>query len=78
MTRRTTLTAPSEDLATLEDEARRRGVSLNRVLRELVTARADELRSAHKPQLGIGRSGTGAAKAAARDEHAPARGRLKS
>ena len=36
MTRRTTLAADADDLAVLEGEARRRGVSLAQVLRETV------------------------------------------
>lgn len=78
MIRRTTLSADADDLATLEAEARREGVSLNHVLREIVAQRASEIRAARRPRLGLARSGTGAAAAAAADEHAPARGRLTS
>jgi hypothetical protein len=55
--RRTTLAAESDDLALLEREARRRGVSLAQVLREVVAKEAAELRQRRRPRLGIGRSG---------------------
>jgi hypothetical protein len=74
-TRRTTLAAESDDLAVLEGEARRRGVSLAQVLRELVAHEAAELRSQRRPRFGIGRSGVGAAQASVEDEHAPVRER---
>jgi hypothetical protein len=74
-TRRTTLAADPSDLALLEAEARRRGVSLARVLRELVAREAESLRAARRPRFGVGRSGAGAAQAAAADEHAPVRDR---
>ncbi len=73
--RRTTLAAESHDLAVLEAEARRRGVSLAQVLRELVAREAEELRGRHRPRFGVGRSERGAARTAARDEDAPVRRR---
>jgi hypothetical protein len=75
MIRRTTLAADTDDLAVLEAEARRRRVSLARVLRELVAKEASALRRQRRPRFGIARSGVGAAQAAARDEHAPVRER---
>ncbi len=55
--RRTTLSAEADDLAVLASEARRRGVSLAQVLREIVAHAADERRTARpKPHLGIARS----------------------
>jgi hypothetical protein len=78
MMRRTTLAADPADLSVLEDEARRRGVSLAHVLRELVTREADAIRERSRPRFGIGRSGSGAAAAAAADEAAPVRGRRGS
>jgi hypothetical protein len=78
MTRRTTLAADPADLAVLEHEARRRGVSLAQVLRELVAREATEIRGRHRPRSGLGRSGTGAVRAAAADESAPARSRRGS
>jgi Ribbon-helix-helix protein, copG family len=74
-TRRTTLAADPDDLALLEQEARRRGVSLARVLRELVAREADELRLARRPRFGIARTREGAAQVAAADERAPLRDR---
>jgi len=73
--RRTTLAADPDDLALLEAEARRRGVSLAQVLRELVVHRANELRKAQRPRFGIARTSRGAAQIAATDEHAPIRSR---
>jgi len=73
--RRTTLAADPDDLALLESEARRRGVSLAQVLRELVAREATELRLARRPRFGIARSAEGAAQAASADEHAPMRDR---
>jgi len=78
MMRRTTLGADSSDLNVLEDEARRRGVSLAQVLRELVAREADAIRERHRPRFGVGRSGSGAARASAEDESAPARSRRAS
>lgn len=77
-TRRTTLAADPADLALLESEARRRGVSLAQVLRELVARAANELREGRRPRFGIGRSGVGAAQAATADEHAPLRDRART
>lgn len=73
--RRTTLSADRDDLALLEQEARRRGISLAQVLRELVAREAEGLRDARRPRFGVARSREGAARAAAADEHAPARER---
>jgi len=73
--RRTTLSADDEDLAVLEAEARRRGTSLARVLREVVAREADEVRARHRPRFGVGHSASGAAQAAGADEHAPVRDR---
>ncbi len=69
--RRTTLAADRDDLALLEEEARRRGVSLAQVLRELVANEANQLRNARRPRFGVARSSRGAAQAAAADEQAP-------
>ncbi len=73
--RRTTLGADSDDLALLGHEARRRGVSLAQVLREMVSREADALRASNRPRFGVARSATGAAAAASRDEQAPLRER---
>jgi hypothetical protein len=74
-TRRTTLAAESDDLAVLEREARRRGVSLAQVLREIVQREAEELRDRARPRFGVVRGDGGATGRIARDEHAPARKR---
>jgi hypothetical protein len=73
--RRTTLAADRDDLALLEQEARKRGVSLARVLRELVAREAEELRRTRRPRVGVARSRAGAAQVASADEHAPLRER---
>jgi hypothetical protein len=49
--RRTTVVARDEDLATLSHEARTRGLSLGRMLGEIVAERARDLRSARRPRL---------------------------
>jgi hypothetical protein len=59
MTRRTTVSADAEDLATLEGEARRRGSSLSAVLAEAVEEKAIAIKRAHRPRLGLGRSTDG-------------------
>ena len=78
MIRRTTLAADRDDLALLEGEARRRGVSLARVLRELVAREADALRERRRPRFGVGSAGSAVAELSSRDEASPARGRLRS
>lgn len=50
MTRRTTLTAETDDLAVLAGEARRRGVSLSHVLREAVAEKAEFVRNRRRPR----------------------------
>ena len=77
-TRRTTLAADSDDLALLEGEARRRGVSLAQLLREAVAQEADRLRRRKRPRFGIVHGGGRATQAIAADEHAPARRRGRS
>ncbi len=59
MNRRTTLSAPVDDLATLEREAQRRGVALTVVLGEAVTEKAAALRTRRRPQVGVARSTDG-------------------
>ncbi|MCA1690567.1 MAG: ribbon-helix-helix protein, CopG family [Actinobacteria bacterium] len=72
--RRTTVAAESDDLAVLEHEARRRGVTLTQILREAVEHEAGRLRRAATPRFGIVRGDGTATESIARDEHAPARG----
>lgn len=74
-TRRTTLAAEGDDLAVLEREARRRGISLAQILRETVAREAAEVRGRNRPRFGVARSERGAAQAAGTDEHAPLRER---
>lgn len=56
---RTTVTAGSQALATLEAEARRRGTSLTAVLAEAVDEKAVAIRRARRPRVGVGRSTDG-------------------
>ena len=59
MMRRTTVSADSEALATLEAEAQRRGESLSSVLAEAVEEKAIEIRRARRPRVALGRSTDG-------------------
>jgi len=52
--RRTTIAAPADALATLEAEATRRAVPLTAVIAEAITDKADALRRARRPPLGVG------------------------
>jgi hypothetical protein len=79
MTRRTTLAADADDLALLEHEARRRGVSLARVLRELVEREAAEIRRRQRPRFGIAHGdGQSIAELMERDPEAPFRSPFRS
>jgi hypothetical protein len=69
--RRTTLAADPADLALLEGEARRRGISLASLLREVVADRAAELRANRRPRFGVVSVGGGTARASVDDEDAP-------
>jgi hypothetical protein len=62
--RRTTVVAREEDLATLSHEARTRGLSLGRMLGELVAERAEELKRSRRPRLATFRADASIAKAA--------------
>lgn len=62
-TRRTTVSADQDALATLQAEAGRRGVPLNVVLGEAVEEKAASVRRARRPRVGIGRSTDGQAAA---------------
>ena len=59
MMRRTTVSADHEALDTLEAEARRRGVSLSALLAEAVDEKAESIRAARRPRVGLGRSRDG-------------------
>jgi hypothetical protein len=71
MMKRTTVSADPDDLATLEYEAKRRGVSLTLVLREAVAEYAAEVRSARKPSFGIGRGDPNLSQMTVDDEVSP-------
>lgn len=73
MVKRTTVSADEDDLATLEREAQRRGVSLAFVLREAVMEYAAELRAANAPRFGVARGPGDLSEASAEDEDAPVR-----
>lgn len=62
--RRTTVVAREEDLATFSHEARARGLSLGRMLGEVVSERAEELRRSRRPNLATFRADASIAKAA--------------
>lgn len=68
--RRTTIVARDEDLALLQHEARVQGLSLGRMLGEVVARRADELRQDRRPRLGTFNSDQSIADAATRDNPA--------
>jgi hypothetical protein len=78
MIRRTTLSTDADDLAVLEDEARRRGLSLAALLREAVAEKADDVRERRRPRFGIASiepvDGKHLSELTWRDEDAPARG----
>ena len=79
MIRRTTLAAESADLSVLEAEARRRGISLATVLREVVAEAARARRAAApRPHWGLFEGPGHLAQQSADDEDAPAAGRLRS
>jgi hypothetical protein len=58
-TRRTTVSAPSDSIATLEREAARRGVPLADILREAVEDKVRTLHAARRPRTGVARSTDG-------------------
>jgi hypothetical protein len=59
MMRRTTVAANRDALATLEAEARRRGVPMTVVLAEAVEDKAASIRAARRPRVALGRSSDG-------------------
>jgi hypothetical protein len=71
MMRRATVTADENDLAVLAEEARRRGLSLARLLGEAVTEKAERLRATRRPRIGIFRADVSIAEVSAADD-APA------
>ena len=70
--RRTTLAAEADDLALLQAEARKRGVSLAQLLREVVAERAQQLRATRRPRFGVVSSGGTGIAVAEQDPDGPA------
>jgi hypothetical protein len=68
-----TVAAESDDLAVLEGEARRRGVTLSQLLREAVEHEAGRIRRQALPRFGVVRGDGTATETIAADEQAPAR-----
>jgi Ribbon-helix-helix protein, copG family len=61
--RRTTVSASSAALGTLEAEADRRGVPVSVLLREAIEEKARALRASRRPRVGVARSSDGASAA---------------
>ncbi len=57
--RRTTVTAKAQDLATLEAEAQRLGLSLTVLVGEAIADKAAALRGRRRPRVGVARSRDG-------------------
>jgi hypothetical protein len=72
MIRRARFTADHADLLVLEDEARRRGISLAQVLRDVVAAEAGRLRGERERRTGVVSNAVGAGLASVEDEESPA------
>lgn len=72
MMRRAIVAAEDDDLAVLAEEARRRGLSLARLLREAVAEKAERLRAARRPRVGIFRVDVSIAEVSAAEADAPA------
>lgn len=66
-TRRTTVVADEEDLAVMAGEARRRGMSLGRLLGELVGQEAGRVRQGRRPRVATFRAQVSIAEAMALD-----------
>lgn len=69
--KRTTVSADADDLAVLEYEAKRRGVSLSNVLREAVAEYVMTIRKTRKPRFGVASGGSGLSQMSADDEAMP-------
>jgi hypothetical protein len=72
MTRRATVAADEDDLAVLAGEARRRGLSLARLLGEAVAEKAERLRATRRPRVGTFRADASIAALSDADPDAPA------
>lgn len=66
--RRTTVSAPPSAIRTLEAEAQRRNVPLATLLREAVEEKAQALRNARRPRVGVARSTDGRSAAQVTEE----------
>ena len=72
MNRRTTIAAEADAVATFEIEARRRGISLSRVLAELIEREAEALRATRRPTIGfVSGDGSSIAELMERDPDGP-------
>jgi hypothetical protein len=71
MMKRTTVSADSDDMAVIEYEAKRRGVSVTLVLREAVTEYAAGIRTTRMPSFGIGHGGPDLSQETVDDEVSP-------
>lgn len=67
---RTTVVADHHDLAVVSGEARRRGISLGRLLGELVREEADRIRQSRRPRVATFRAETSIAEAMTRENPA--------
>lgn len=72
MIRRATVAAEDNDLAVLAEEAKRRGLSLARLLGEAIAEKAERLRAARRPRVGIFRADISIAEVSAAEADAPA------
>lgn len=79
MIRRTTVAADADDIAVLAAEARRRGVSLARILGEAVAEKAAQIRGARRPRVGVfAGDGRGIAARMEAEPHAAVQRKLRS
>ncbi len=72
MIQRTTIAADKEVLETLRAEAKRRGISLAKLVGEILAEKAATLRRARRPRVGVGHSGTGVSQESVDREDLPA------
>ena len=71
MMKRTTVSLDSDDLAVIEYDARRRGVSASRVMREALAELAGRIRTSRMPSFGIGHGGPDLSQETVDDEISP-------
>ncbi len=75
---RTTLVADASDLVVLKEEARRRGISLAKLLGEVVGREAAAIRSSLRPRVGVVDRRTDIARAMEEDLDGPARSEFRA